>query len=148
MRIVRSFRKLLVKPILPFPRDARLALAAVLMSTRTKNCWQQTYLLNMTVFWDVGPCSLTEVYQSFRSVYCLHRPDDGNCKHVWNANKLLLEYTTQHPRRLPSSLSLPWELDTLHHICSCLPVTTYLSMVLIVRNVQEYNQRRYWLTSI
>jgi len=145
MRIVRSFRKLRVEPILPLPRDAGLALAVVLMSTGTKNCWQQTYLLNMTVFWDVGTCSLTEVYRSFRSVYCLHRPDDGNCKHVWNAKKLLLEYTTQHPRRLSSSLSLPWELETLHHIsCSCLAVTTYLSMVLLVRNVREYNQKRYW----
>jgi hypothetical protein len=28
--------------------------------------------LKMTVFWDVAPCSLAEVYRRFRGAYCLH----------------------------------------------------------------------------
>jgi hypothetical protein len=30
----------------------------------------------MTVFWDVAPCSLAEIDQSFRGVYCLHHQGD------------------------------------------------------------------------
>jgi hypothetical protein len=40
--------------------------------------------MKMTVFWDVSPCSLVEVYRRFRGAYCLHhqgahhhRLDDG-----------------------------------------------------------------------
>jgi hypothetical protein len=39
--------------------------------------------VKMTVFWDVAPCSLGEVYRRFRGAYCLLLPD----------------YTAQHPRR-------------------------------------------------
>jgi hypothetical protein len=28
--------------------------------------------MKMTVFWDVAPCTLVEVYRRFRSAYCLH----------------------------------------------------------------------------
>jgi hypothetical protein len=28
--------------------------------------------LNITAFWNVSPCSLVEVDQRFRGVYCLH----------------------------------------------------------------------------
>jgi hypothetical protein len=28
--------------------------------------------LEMTVFWDVTPCSLVEIYRRFRGTYCLH----------------------------------------------------------------------------
>jgi hypothetical protein len=32
----------------------------------------------MTVFWDVAPCSLVEVYQRFRGAYCLlHQGDES-----------------------------------------------------------------------
>jgi hypothetical protein len=39
----------------------------------------------MTVFWDIAPCSLVNVYRRFRGTYCLHH--QGNCltvptKHV------------------------------------------------------------------
>jgi hypothetical protein len=27
----------------------------------------------MTVFWDVAPCNLVEIYRRFRGVYYLHR---------------------------------------------------------------------------
>jgi hypothetical protein len=35
--------------------------------------------MKMTVFWDVTPCSLVDVYQHFRGACCLHHkgdPDD------------------------------------------------------------------------
>jgi hypothetical protein len=59
----------------------------------------------MTVFWDIAPCSLVEVYGWFGGAYCLHhqvyhRPDDGGNKHLWNVGKLLPDYTVQHPRRV------------------------------------------------
>jgi hypothetical protein len=38
--------------------------------------------MKMTVFWDVVPCSLVQVYRRFRCVYWLHHhPDDGGSKH-------------------------------------------------------------------
>jgi hypothetical protein len=33
----------------------------------------------------------------------IHRPDDGDSKHLWNVGKLLPDYTSQRPRRQPSS---------------------------------------------
>jgi hypothetical protein len=59
---------------------------------------QITCVVKMTVFYDVAPCSLVEVYRRFS-------------KHPWNVGKLLPDYTVQHPRRQPSSYSPPWELD-------------------------------------
>jgi hypothetical protein len=35
----------------------------------------------MTVFWDVAPCSLVEVYRRFRGAFC-NLPDDGGSKHL------------------------------------------------------------------
>jgi hypothetical protein len=32
----------------------------------------------MTVFWVVAPCSLVEVYQSFRGPFCLHHQGDAS----------------------------------------------------------------------
>jgi hypothetical protein len=42
--------------------------------------------MKMTVFWDVAPCRLVEVYQRFRGARCFHHegndhPDDGHIKH-------------------------------------------------------------------
>jgi hypothetical protein len=31
--------------------------------------------MKVTVFWDVAPCSLVEVYQHFRGACCLHHQD-------------------------------------------------------------------------
>jgi hypothetical protein len=42
----------------------------------------------MTVFWDVAPCNLVEVYWHFRGAYCLH------CQGH--------DYTVHHPRRQSS----------------------------------------------
>jgi hypothetical protein len=52
------------------------------------------------VFWDVAPCSLVEVYRRFR-----------DSKHLWDAGKLLPDYTAQHPRRQSFSYLPPWEPD-------------------------------------
>jgi hypothetical protein len=30
----------------------------------------------MTVFWDIAPCCLVEVYRRFRGAYCLHHQGD------------------------------------------------------------------------
>jgi hypothetical protein len=39
--------------------------------------------VKMTAFWDVALCSLVEVDQHFRGVYCLHHhPDDGGSTHL------------------------------------------------------------------
>jgi hypothetical protein len=32
--------------------------------------------MKMTVFWDVAPCSLIEVYRRFRGACCLHHQVD------------------------------------------------------------------------
>jgi hypothetical protein len=36
---------------------------------------------------------------------------DGGSKHLWNPGKFTSDYTVQHLRRQPSSLSLLWELE-------------------------------------
>jgi hypothetical protein len=43
------------------------------------------------------------------AVFCLHLPDDGGSKDLWNVCKLLPDDTAQQPRRQPSSYSPPWE---------------------------------------
>jgi hypothetical protein len=56
--------------------------------------------MKMTVFWDVAPCSLVEVYRRFRGTFFLHhqsdQPDDGGSKYLWNVGKLLADYTAQY----------------------------------------------------
>jgi hypothetical protein len=41
-------------------------------------------ILKISVFWDVAPCSLEDVYRRFRGAYCLNHqnPDDGGIKHL------------------------------------------------------------------
>jgi hypothetical protein len=34
--------------------------------------------LKMTVFWNVAPCSLVEVYRRFRGTLCLHHQGDSS----------------------------------------------------------------------
>jgi hypothetical protein len=39
--------------------------------------------MKITVFWDVGPCSLVEIGRRFKGAYCLHYSlDDGGSKHL------------------------------------------------------------------
>jgi hypothetical protein len=68
-------------------------------------------ITKMTVFWDVSPCSLVEVYLSLRgSNYLHHRPDDGGSKHLWNVSigLLLPGYTAHHSKTRSSSNSPPF----------------------------------------
>jgi hypothetical protein len=65
----------------------------------------------MTVFWDVAPCSLIEIYRRYSGAYCLHhnRSDDEGSMYLWNVGKFLPDYMAQHPRRQPSLyLCLYW----------------------------------------
>jgi hypothetical protein len=64
--------------------------------------------LEMTVFWDVAPCSLIEIDRRFGRAYCLHHEDDdsagdGGSKHIWSVGQFLRDNTAQHPRRRSSS---------------------------------------------
>jgi hypothetical protein len=54
----------------------------------------------MTVFWDIAPCSLAEVYRRFRG-----------SKHLLNVGELLPDYTAQQPGRQLSSHSPPSESE-------------------------------------
>jgi hypothetical protein len=44
--------------------------------------------VKVTVFWDVVPCSLVEVYQCLRGAYCLHL--EGT------ASKMIVIFTCKH----------------------------------------------------
>jgi hypothetical protein len=53
--------------------------------------------MKVAVFCDLAPCTLGEVY-------CLHyhHPEHGRSKHLWNVDKFLPDYTSQHRRIQPS----------------------------------------------
>jgi hypothetical protein len=51
--------------------------------------------IKMAVFLDIAPYSLVQTDWRFSAAYCLHRPDDGGSKLLWNV--------CQYPRRRPSS---------------------------------------------
>jgi hypothetical protein len=53
---------------------------------------------------DVSVCYLCDT-----SWFSPLNPDDGGRKYLRNVGKLLSDYTTQQPRRQPSSYSPPWE---------------------------------------
>jgi hypothetical protein len=56
------------------------------------------FWMKMTVFWDVVPCGLVKVYLHF----LVNR-------RLWNVSKLLLEYSSQHPRGQSFLHCLLWE---------------------------------------
>jgi hypothetical protein len=62
----------------------------------------------MAVFWVVAPCSLVEIYHSFRGD---DRLDDGGSKDLWNVGKFLPDYTVLQSRRQPSSVTSLFLLD-------------------------------------
>jgi hypothetical protein len=66
--------------------------------------------LNMTVFWDVSPCSLVEIYRRFRCACCLHYQGS---KYLWNVGKFLLDSKTQYPEWHSPSTSPLWEPEFL-----------------------------------
>jgi hypothetical protein len=59
--------------------------------------WPLKTWVNITVFLDIAPCSLVEVYRRFRGAYYLYhqRPHNGGSKHLWNIGKLLPDATSQ-----------------------------------------------------
>jgi hypothetical protein len=73
----------------------------------TAMSWKRTYILvhlritfnitaasvRMTVFWDVAPYSLVEVYRCFRSAYCLYRQDYELWR--WQAFGILLRVVSR-----------------------------------------------------
>jgi hypothetical protein len=56
--------------------------------------------MKMTAFWDDACSSLVEIYRHFRG-----------SKYLWNAGKLLPDYTAQYSRRQSSSIKIYWYND-------------------------------------
>jgi hypothetical protein len=54
-------------------------------------------LLEMTVFWGIATCSLSEVDRRFRGVYCLHHAGDEDCYYVYD-----------HCRSVTCARQVPW----------------------------------------
>lgn len=59
--------------------------------------------LKITVFWEVAPCSLTEIYRSLLRSCCLHQgrscaPMRGGIGISRNVGTRLPQYATSHPR--------------------------------------------------
>jgi hypothetical protein len=44
--------------------------------------------MKMTVFWDVAPCSLVEIYRRFRGAYCLHHQGDHSVQNILSYLKI------------------------------------------------------------
>jgi hypothetical protein len=85
------------------------------------------YTVKNTIFWDVMPCSLVEVYRHFGRTYCLHlhgkslpsnqqklaaslldllfNPEDGGSTFTWNVGKLLPDNMASHTKRQYSHTS-------------------------------------------
>jgi hypothetical protein len=63
--------------------------------------------LKMTVFWDVAPCSLVEVYECLRGAYCVHHQGDEATS---TTEKLVKFYQTAWCR-IPE--------DSHLHACHC-----------------------------
>jgi hypothetical protein len=88
-------------------------------------------MMMMTVFWDVAPCSLVEVYWCFRGACCLDcSPDNGGSKHLWNVGKLLPDYTALQPKWHPSSYPTQWKPEILlriHAPCVVLYISNWTS---------------------
>jgi hypothetical protein len=60
----------------------------------------------MTAFWDIAPCSLTDVSEVRTTSI---RLDDGSSKNLWNVGLLLWDCKALYPRKLSSLYSPPWE---------------------------------------
>jgi hypothetical protein len=68
--------------------------------------------VKMAVLWDVASCILVDIDLRFRGAYCLHYQGNvGGNKYLWNVDQYLPDCTVQHPRRLPSSYSSPWDSE-------------------------------------
>jgi hypothetical protein len=85
------------------------AVAGFCFETKNKECASSvpriSFILKMTVFWDVAPCSPVETDRRFRGSYCLHHQGHE----WWRQQSPLGVYTTQQPWRQSYSYSPPWE---------------------------------------
>jgi hypothetical protein len=79
--------------------------------------WNES-VIKMTVFWDVAPFNMIDVYSCFIGAYCLYPPDDGGTKRLQNVGKLQLDYTAQHPRRQSLLLAAvrTWNLTWIYYV--------------------------------
>jgi hypothetical protein len=57
--------------------------------------------MNVTVLWDVAPCSLVEIERRFTGAYCFHQ----------QGGQFLRDYTAQHPTRQSFSVYLRSKTD-------------------------------------
>jgi len=63
--------------------------------------------LQMTVFWDIVPCSVVEMDLCSKRVYCLiHRPDDGGSTQLSKASLLVRDYTALYPTMMSSAANV------------------------------------------
>jgi hypothetical protein len=74
------------------------------------HCGKYSHNMEITVFWDIAPCSLV-VDRRFRSSCCR---DCGGSKHLWNVGMLQRDYTALYPWRLLSSYSPPRKPEISH----------------------------------
>jgi hypothetical protein len=55
--------------------------------------------MKMTVFWDIAPCNLLEVYRRFRSFCCLHHQGDESQRTVIFMKTLVRNLSGKRPLR-------------------------------------------------
>jgi hypothetical protein len=101
-----------------------------------QNCNKGYVRTKVSVVWIVLPCSLVELYRSFKVTCCLRHqgdlPDDGSRKRLRKVGKLLPDDTAQLSRRQP--------YHTLSHYS--LKFQTYEHSTTYSRNSMEQNP--YW----
>jgi hypothetical protein len=68
--------------------------------------------------WDVETYSLVDTYRRFRGAYYLHRPDDGESKHLWNVGQFLRDYTPVHLRTVQCSSYTCTCIQILGSVCT------------------------------
>jgi hypothetical protein len=56
-------------------------------------------LMKITVFWDVAPCSMVEVYRRFTGVYCLHHQGDETSVYLYQTTRRNIPEDSLHTRR-------------------------------------------------
>jgi hypothetical protein len=91
-----------------------------------------------TIFWDVTPCNLVEIFWRFGGTYsvCLpaasfsylfSEPEDGDSMFLRNFRKLLPRYTASHPKTVGLFIVTAVTISAL----SCVYVSKYLRRCLI-----------------
>jgi hypothetical protein len=86
------------------------------------------------IFWDVAPCSLTEIDKHFRGAYCLHHqgthhPDNGGNKCQW----VNFYETTEHS--IPENSLSPMLVNLLEFITTLYMFPIILLYLLFVKSL-------------